>query len=109
VHDEHVGCTLIATKEGPRVTAEEAKDKGQGMIDDLKEQAGGLVDKGKDLLAEHGDKVDGTLDKAADFIDEKTGGKHSDKIDTAVDKAKEVLDKLAGEGGEEGPPSKTVP
>jgi hypothetical protein len=93
------------------VTAEEAKDKGgENLVDSLKEQATGLADKGKDLLAEHGDKVDDAIDKAADFVDQKTGGKHSDKIDTAVDKAKEMLDKLGGDATtDEGPPSKTVP
>jgi MT0933-like antitoxin protein len=91
-------------------SADEAKDKGESLIDDLKEQASGLAEKGKDLLAEHGDKVDSAIDKAADFVDEKTGGKHADKIETAVDKAKEMLDKVAGDAGtDEGPPSKTVP
>jgi hypothetical protein len=92
------------------VTADEAKDKAQRIVDDLKQQAGGLAEKGKDLLAEHGDKLDGAIDKAAEFADQKTGGKHADKIDTAVGKAKEMLDKLGGDaGGDEGPPSKNVP
>jgi hypothetical protein len=92
------------------VTPDEAKDKAKDVIDDLKQQAAGLADKGKDLLAEHGDKIDSALGQAANFVDEKTGGKHSDKIDTAVDKAKEMLDKLAGDAGtDEGPPSKTTP
>jgi ABC-type transporter Mla subunit MlaD len=92
------------------MTAEEAKGRAEDLVDDLKKQASGLAEKGKDLLAEHGDKVNEAIDKAADFADEKTGGKHSDKIATAAEKAKDVVEKLAGEAGaDEGPSSKTTP
>jgi len=43
------------------------------------------------LLREHGDKVEEGVDKAADFVDEKTGGKYSDQIDSGADKAKEHI------------------
>ncbi|NLV56617.1 MAG: hypothetical protein GXY13_13500 [Acidimicrobiales bacterium] len=35
------------------------------------------------------------IDKAADFVDDKTGGKHTDKIDKAADAAKGAVDKIA--------------
>jgi ABC-type transporter Mla subunit MlaD len=59
-----------------------------------------FMDKAKDALEkavdEHGDKISDGIDKAADFADDKTGGKYSDKIDQGVDKAKDALDKLDG-------------
>ena len=61
-----------------------------GALDDMK-------DKARDLAEEHGDKIKDGLEKAADFVDEKTGGKHSDKIDKGVEKGRETIDKL-GEG-----------
>ena len=36
------------------------------------------------------------IDKAADFADDKTGGKYDDKIDTGADKVKDGLDSLDG-------------
>jgi hypothetical protein len=56
-------------------------------LDDVKNKAADLVD-------EHGDKIKDGIDKAADFADDKTGGKHTDKIDSVADKAKDALDKL---------------
>lgn len=50
-----------------------------------------IKDKASDLLSEHGDKIEEGLDKAADFVDDKTGGKHSEHIDAAVDKAKDFI------------------
>ena len=61
-----------------------------GALDDMK-------DKARDLAEEHGDKIKDGLEKAAEFVDEKTGGKHSDKIDKGVEKGRETIDKL-GEG-----------
>lgn len=64
-----------------------------GMLDKFKKQA-------SDLAEEHGDKVDGAIDKAAEFVDDKTGGKYSDKIEAGAEKAKDVVDKLDGDPSE---------
>lgn len=58
-----------------------------GMFDKLKEKAA-------ELAGQHGDKADQGVDKAADFADEKTGGKYSDQINTGAEKAKEAMDNL---------------
>jgi hypothetical protein len=47
-----------------------------------------------DLVEEHGDKVDSGIDKAADFVDDKTGGRYSENIDKGADTAKDAIDKL---------------
>lgn len=57
----------------------------------------GILDKVKDLMKGKGDQIDSAIDKAADFADDKTGGKHTDKIDSVADKAKDVVDKLDGD------------
>lgn len=54
----------------------------------------GLLDTIKKALQGKGKQVEAGIDKAADFADEKTGGKFSDKIDGAADKAKDIVDKL---------------
>lgn len=61
-----------------------------GFMDKLK----GAKDKAADLAEEHEEKIDDGIDKAADFADDKTGGKHSDKIDSAAEKAKGAVDKI---------------
>ena len=61
-----------------------------GMFDNIK-------DKAQDLVDGQGDKVGEGLDKAADFVDDKTGGKYSDQIDQGADKAKDALDGLDGQ------------
>lgn len=69
----------------------------------LKDQFGGrldqVTDQLKDLADKHGDQATSGLEKAAEFIDEKTGGKHSDKISQGVDKAKEGLNRFADREG----------
>lgn len=60
-----------------------------GFLDDAKGKLADAVD-------EHGDKIEGGLDKAAQFADDKTGGKHSDKIAGVSEKALDALDKLDG-------------
>ena len=64
-------------------------------FDDLADHTKGLTEKGKDLVGEHSDEVKDGIDKAADFADDKTGGKYGDHIDTGADKAKDVVDDLA--------------
>jgi hypothetical protein len=59
-----------------------------------------IKDKLTDAVKEHGDKIDAGIDKAADFVDEKTGGKYSEHIDAGVDKAKDALDSLSESGDE---------
>ncbi len=63
-----------------------------GMFDKFKKKAA-------DLAEEHGDKIDEGIDKAADFVDDKTGGKYTDKIEGGTEKAKEFIDGLE-EGGD---------
>lgn len=58
---------------------------------------GRFKDKLRDAVSGNRDKVDGSIDKAADFVDEKTGGKYNDKIDSGADKAKDYADKLDDE------------
>ena len=60
-----------------------------GFLDDAKDKLGDLVD-------EHGDKVADGLDKAAEFAEDKTGGKFDSQIEAGVDKAKDALDSLDG-------------
>jgi len=57
-----------------------------GALDNLK-------DKAQDLIGEHGDKVNAGLEKAAQFVDDKTGGKYHDKIAGGVDKAQEAVER----------------
>ncbi|HEY3708922.1 MAG TPA: antitoxin [Amycolatopsis sp.] len=53
----------------------------------------GMFDKAKEKIQEFAghnpDKVEQGVDKAAQFADEKTGGKHSDQINQGADKLKE--------------------
>lgn len=58
-----------------------------GFMDEMKQKA-------KDLVGEHGDKVTGGIDKAAEFVDDKTGGKHSGKIENVAGKVKDGVHKL---------------
>jgi hypothetical protein len=58
-----------------------------GFLDQAKEKAA-------DLLGKNQDKVDEGVDKAADFADDKTGGKYGDQIDKGADMAKDQLDKF---------------
>lgn len=53
--------------------------------------------KGKQAAAEHADTVKGGIDNAADFADDKTGGKFSDQIDTGAEAAKDAVDKITEE------------
>lgn len=66
-----------------------AKGDCVGFLDRFKRKAETVVD-------EHGDKIGEGLDKAADFADDKTGGKYSEKIEAGAEKAKDTLDSLDG-------------
>ncbi|WP_166351525.1 antitoxin [Phytoactinopolyspora limicola] len=50
-----------------------------------------MKDQLSDAMSKNSDKLGDGIDKAADFVDDKTGGKHTDKIDSAADKAKGLL------------------
>jgi hypothetical protein len=63
-----------------------------GLLDRFKKH----TDKAKDVVVDNADKIDEGTDKAADFADDKTGGKHTEKIDKAADTAKAAVDKLEG-------------
>jgi hypothetical protein len=81
-----------------------------GLFDSLKKNLPGLKDKVEDLVEEHDDTIKDGLDKAAEFADDKTGGKHHDKIVEGVAKAKDTVDDLAapepGEAGAKRRPAK---
>ncbi|HWD03824.1 MAG TPA: antitoxin [Amycolatopsis sp.] len=53
-----------------------------GMFDQAK-------DKVQEFAGQHEDKVGEGVDKAADYADERTGGKHGDQIHQGADKLKE--------------------
>ena len=61
-----------------------------------------IKDKLSDAVKQHGDRIDKGIDKAAEFVDEKTGGRYSEHIDAGVEKAKDALDSLS-ESGDEAP------
>ncbi len=67
------------------------------FLDKLKGAKDTVTEKVGDAVAEHGDKIESGLDKAADFVDDKTGGKYTDKIDAATGKAKDALEKIEGD------------
>ncbi|WP_033289610.1 antitoxin [Amycolatopsis jejuensis] len=58
-------------------------------------------DKIQEFAGKNPDKVGEGIDKAADFADEKTGGKHSDQIQSGADKLKE---RFGGDQPGEQPP-----
>lgn len=64
-----------------------------GLLDRFKKAKTQATEK----VADNEDKIDDAIDKAADFADDKTGGKHTDKIDKAADAAKKGVDKLTGD------------
>lgn len=59
-----------------------------GLFDKFKKKAKGAAE-------EHGEKIEDAVDKAADFADDKTGGKYTDKIESGADKAKDFVEGLA--------------
>ena len=59
-----------------------------------------IKDKLSDAVKQYGDHIDKGIDKAAEFVDEKTGGKYSEHIDAGVEKAKDALDDLSESGDE---------
>jgi uncharacterized protein YjbJ (UPF0337 family) len=75
-----------------------------GFLDKLlgraKDTAGDVVDKARDVAADHAGDVKGGITKAADFVDEKTGGRASGAIDKVEDVAGDVIDTVAGTSGE---------
>jgi hypothetical protein len=62
-----------------------------GFLDDAKEKLNQAKDKVEDLVDGHEDQVEGGIDKAADFADDKTGGKYDAQIDAGAEKAKDAL------------------
>lgn len=58
-------------------------------FDQAKDAVGKAVDS-------QGEKISDGLEKAADFIDDKTGGKFSGQIDAGVAKVEDALDALDG-------------
>ena len=77
-----------------------------GLFDSRKKNLPGLKDKVEDLVEEHDDTIKDGLDKAAEFADDKTGGKHHDKIVQGVAKAKDTVDDLAQPDAGETPKAK---
>ena len=58
-----------------------------GFLDKFKKKAA-------EVAEEHGDQIEAGIDKAADFADDKTGGKYSDKIESGAEAAKDFVEKL---------------
>ena len=73
------------------------------LFDSLKKNLPGLKDKVEDLVEEHDEQIKDGLDKAAEFADDKTGGKHHDQIVEGVAKAKDTVDDLAQPDGGDRP------
>ena len=63
------------------------KDDCVGILDKFKKKAA-------EVTEDHGDKIETGIDKAADFADDKTGGKYSDKIESGAEAAKDFVEKL---------------
>ena len=63
------------------------KDDCVGIFDKFKKKAA-------EVAEDHGDKIETGIDKAADFADDKTGGKYSDKIESGSEAAKDFVEKL---------------
>jgi hypothetical protein len=75
-----------------------------GFFDRLfrRAQDSSVVDKAQELAAEHADAVKSGVGKAADFVDEKTGGRFSEQIEQVEDVAADVVDTVSGgEAGDE--------
>lgn len=51
----------------------------------------GLIGKGKQAAADNSEQIQDAIEKAADFADDKTGGKYSQHIDKAAEAAKKVV------------------
>lgn len=63
-----------------------------GVMDNIKGMGDEAKEKGEGLVDQHGEQVGEGLDKAGAFADEKTGGTHGEQIDSGVTKAKDGLD-----------------
>jgi hypothetical protein len=81
-----------------------------GIFDKLlgraKGTGGDVAGKARDVAEEHAEGVKGGITKAADFVDEKTGGRAAGAIDKVEGAAGEMIDKVAGKPAEE--PADTV-
>jgi hypothetical protein len=53
--------------------------------------------KGKKAAAENKDALKDGIDDAADFVDDKSGGKHSEHVDKGQEAAKDYVDGLPEE------------
>lgn len=63
-----------------------AKDAAQNV--DMDE----MMDKAKEVASDNVEKVKDAIDKAADFVDEKTGGRFSGQVDQGADAAKDAVE-----------------
>ena len=52
---------------------------------------GEMADKARDFAGEHDKQSDEALDKAAEFADDKTGGKYGSQVQSGEDKAEDYL------------------
>lgn len=53
-----------------------------------------IIEQAKDLIGDHADDVKKGIKEAADFVDDKTGGKHRDTIDQVESAAKGLVNDL---------------
>jgi hypothetical protein len=83
-----------------------------GLLDRLfrraKDSASEVASRGQEMVAEHGGQVTSGVSRAADFVDDKTGGRFEGALDKVEDATKSAVDRLDGDGPAEGqapPPS----
>jgi len=80
------------------------------MFDKMKQSVDGLKDKLAEEIEERGDKIGANIDNAADFVDDKTGGRYSDHIDKAANAVKDAGDNVDGVDDDDlGPDSSARP
>lgn len=72
---------------------EELKGKTKGKAAEMEGGAKGKAAETKGQAEGADSRNEGMVDKAADFINQKTGGKYEDKLDTASDKVKKMTGK----------------
>jgi hypothetical protein len=67
-------------------------------------------DTAESVAEQHGDKITDGVHKAADFVDDKTGGKYAGTIDKVENVTDDVVDKLDGEPQQQpAPPAPPAP
>jgi hypothetical protein len=74
-----------------------AKGTAREVAEQAEDLAGQAREAAADLAEKHGDAVTGAVDRAAEFVDEKTGGRLSGVTDTVSDAAHGAVDAIKGD------------